>query len=560
MLNRLSIQDFAIIETLSLDFHQGFHIVTGETGAGKSILIEAISLALGSRADTTLIRSGCAKATVELSVSVEDAMIDQMLIENDLEPEAILHIFREIQAGGKSLCRINGSPVSVTFLNRLCKRIADIHGQYDHQSLLDPDNHIHLVDDYDKMSIAPSKDAVASRYRQLSATKRLIAELKDGAAARERMLDFKRFELDEIEKAQIQPEEDLQLEQRLQILKNLELISQSLSEAYRLIYEDSDAAIDRLRKSSKRMEEIAPYSDEYAILRTSLDECYYRLEDMQNELRNMRDAIDSSSETMDPIIERLDLLDKLKRKHGGSLEKVLQYRDSLRIDLQDIERKDLALIDLESELTEHADALKQSCDLLTAARKQAATRLEKEIERELKELNFKDAAFTIAFHEPSEGSGPIYSEDGADRIEFLLVTNLGESPKPLARIASGGEISRIMLAIKTILGDYDRIPTLIFDEIDSGISGITASIVGKKLKGIAEKHQVICITHLPQIAAYSDRHYQIYKEANNDRVTTKISLLDPAAKRVEIARLLGGMTITETTLRNAEELIAQSNG
>jgi DNA repair protein RecN (Recombination protein N) len=253
-------------------------------------------------------------------------------------------------------------------------------------------------------------------------------------------------------------------------------------------------------------------------------------------------------------------LDKLKRKHGGSLEKVLQYRDSLRIDLQDIERKDLALTDLELELTEHADALKQSCDLLTVARKQAATRLEKEIERELKELNFKDAAFTIAFHEPSESSGPIFSEDGADRIEFLLVTNLGESPKPLAKIASGGEISRIMLAIKTILGDYDRIPTLIFDEIDSGISGITASIVGKKLKGIAENHQVICITHLPQIAAYSDRHYQIYKEAINDRVTTKISLLDPAAKRVEIARLLGGMTITETTLRNAEELIAQSNG
>jgi DNA repair protein RecN (Recombination protein N) len=560
MLNRLSIQDFAIIETLSLDFHQGFHIVTGETGAGKSILIEAISLALGSRADTTLIRSGCAKATVELTVSVEDAMIDQMLIENDLEPEAILRIFREIQAGGKSLCRINGAPVSVTFLNRLCKRIADIHGQYDHQSLLDPENHIHLVDDYDKISIAPLKEAVASRYRQFIATKRLIAELKDGAAARERMLDFKRFEFDEIEKAQIQPEEDLQLEQRLQILKNLELISQSLSEAYRLVYEDSDAAIDRLRKGSKRMEEIAPYSDEYAILRTSLDECYYRLEDMQNELRNMRDAIDGSSETMDPIIERLDLLDKLKRKHGGSLEKVLQYRDSLRIDLQDIERKDLALTDLELELTEHADALKQSCDLLTVARKQAATRLEKEIERELKELNFKDAAFTIAFHEPSESSGPIFSEDGADRIEFLLVTNLGESPKPLAKIASGGEISRIMLAIKTILGDYDRIPTLIFDEIDSGISGITASIVGKKLKGIAENHQVICITHLPQIAAYSDRHYQIYKEAINDRVTTKISLLDPAAKRVEIARLLGGMTITETTLRNAEELIAQSNG
>jgi DNA repair protein RecN (Recombination protein N) len=281
---------------------------------------------------------------------------------------------------------------------------------------------------------------------------------------------------------------------------------------------------------------------------------------MQHELRTMRDAIDGSSEDMDPIIERLDLLDKLKRKHGGSLEKVLQHRDSLRIDLQDIERKDLALSDLESELSDLAHGLKKDCALLTLARKQAASRLEKDIERELKELNFKDASFTIAFYEPTEGSEPIYSENGADRIEFLLVTNLGESPKPLAKIASGGEISRIMLAIKTILGDYDRIPTLIFDEIDSGVSGVTASIVGKKLKGIAENHQVICITHLPQIAAYSDRHYRIYKEANNDRVTTKVSLLDPAEKRVEIARLLGGMTITETTLRNAEELIDQSNG
>ena len=560
MLNRLSIKDFAIIDTLSLDFHQGFHIVTGETGAGKSILIEAISLALGSRADTTLIRSGCTKSTVELTVTVEDALIDQMLNDNDLEQESTLHIFREIQAGGKSFCRINGSPVSVTFLNRLCRRIADIHGQYDHQSLLDPDNHIHLVDDYDRSSIGPLKDVVALQYHQYSRTKRQIVELKDGAAARERTLDFKRFELDEIEKAHVLAEEDEHLEQRLRILKNLELIRQSLTDSYRLIYEDADAASDRLRKSSKHLEVIAAYSDEYATLSTALDDCYYRLEDIQGDFRNLRDAVEGSSEDMDPIMERLDLLDKLKRKHGGSLNDVLQYRDSLRIDLQEIESKDMTLSALESELAGRAEELKQSCDRLTAARKQAAARLEKEIEKELRELNFKDAAFTIAFYEPSEGSERIFSENGADRIEFLLVTNLGETPKPLAKIASGGAISRIMLAIKTILGDYDRIPTLIFDEIDSGISGVTASIVGKKLKRIADNHQVICITHLPQIAAYSDHHYRIYKETGNERVTTKISLLDADAKRIEIARLLGGMTITETTLRNAEELIDLSSG
>ena len=560
MLTHLSIRDFAIIESLSLDFHQGFHIVTGETGAGKSILIEAMSLALGSRADTTFVRTGAAKATVELTVEQDDPEIRELLVANGLEPASTLLITREIQSGGKSLCRINGVPVTVAFLSRLCSWIADIHGQYDHQSLLDPESHGGLVDRFAGEFAEAARRATAAAYHTYRGLRQQLTSLTDGLAARERQLDFCRFERNEIEAAAPTTGEDAAIEERIAVLKHSETIRTALEETYAALFDGPLPARDQLGRSMQALERIAPYSASLAALSSALTDSYYQLEELQADIRKERDAAAFSPQELDRLMERLDLLDKLKRKYGGSLESVLAYRDKLSEELSLLEDKDQHIAVLTEETARAKTALKENCDQLSGLRREAALRLEAAIRNELKELNFKDSHLVIAFQECPPDFETICTENGTDRIEFLLVTNLGESPKPLAKIASGGEISRIMLAFKAVLGGYDRIPTLIFDEIDSGISGGTASVVGQKLKRIADSHQVICITHLPQIAALSDHHYRIEKAAVGGRVTTHVQPLAPGEKVQEIARLLGGMEVTEAALRNAEDLIRQATG
>lgn len=560
MLTHLSIRDFAIIESLSLDFHQGFHIVTGETGAGKSILIEAMSLALGSRADTTYVRSGAAKAIVELTVEQEDPDVRELLIGNGLEPSATLLISREVQAGGKSLCRINGVPVTVAFLSRLCARIADIHGQYDHQSLLDPETHGALVDRFAGETAEPARQATAEAYNTYRALRRQLAALTDGLAARERQLDFYRFERSEIESAAPVPGEDSDIEERIAVLKHSETIRTALEETYAALFDGPLPARDQLGRSKQALARIAPYSTSLAGLAATLSDSYYQLEELQTDIRRERDAAAFSPQELDRLMERLDLLDKLKRKYGGSLEAVLAYRDKLTAELSLLEDRDHHIAALTEETARAKDTLGKCCEDLSAIRREAAVRLETAIRHELRDLNFKDASLVVSFQDCPADFETVCTENGTDRIEFLLVTNVGEPPKPLAKIASGGEISRIMLAFKAVLGGYDRIPTLIFDEIDSGISGGTASVVGQKLKRIAASHQVLCITHLPQIAALSDHHYRIEKAAVDGRVTTRVQPLAPGEKVREIARLLGGREVTDAALANAEDLIRQAGG
>ena len=556
MISHIDIRDFALIHRLSLDFYQGFHVITGETGAGKSILIEAVSLALGSRADTSFVRTGCEKAVIELTADTENPEIIALLRENGIETAQPMVFTREIFASGKSVCRINGTMVSVTFLNTLCRKLADIHGQYDHQSLLNPERHMDLLDRYGEGMVGEEKARTAELFRAYIKTKRELSELRKNAAERERQRDFMQFEWQEIDGAALSEGEDEELESRLLVLQNGERIYESLSRAYELFSEGETPCVDMLGRGLACLREAESFSADAAAISRDVESSYYALKDAASEIRRLRDDMTFSQEELDQTQERLDVINRLKRKYGGSLEEVFAYKERLERDLELTESSEALQKELAGTLKKYKEGLLASSRRLSDLRKEAAKRIEERVNAELEELNFKDAEFRVHFGQ-KEGE-IVLTEYGMDQIEFLIRSNKGETLKPLAKVASGGEISRIMLALKTAIGDCDRIPTLIFDEIDTGISGIAASVVGRKLRSIAENHQVICITHLAQIAAFGAHHYRIEKNEEKERTATTVTLLDKEETVREIARLLGGMNITETTLESARELLSFS--
>ncbi len=540
MIRLIRISNFAIIENIEVGFHDGLNIITGETGAGKSIVIEAVSLALGSRADTAFVRSGQDKAVVQM-------------IAEDGEDEYI--ITREVSRTGRNLCKVNGSIVTLAELSALCRRLADIHGQYDHQSLLDPDRHIRLLDRYGAGAIDPARENVRRRFAEYIRVKTELSDLKRRLAEDMRQRDFMSYEWQELSDAGLSAGEDDALEETILRLRNSEQIFEDLSAAYGMAEEGDYSALGALRQIADRLSSTARWSAEVRDLADRTDSLYYELEDIAGEIRNHRDRAVFSPGELDQAIGRLDLLSRLKQKHGKSIEELIAYRDELELRLRDVDDSGRRREDLERELALRTDELSAACHELTEARKAAALTLQERIAAELTELNFSDSRFLIDF-QPLDG----FTEDGADRVEFLISTNRGEELKPLAKIASGGEMSRIMLAFKKIIGDYDEIPTMIFDEIDSGISGVAASVVGRKLLEISQSHQVICITHLPQIAACGTHHYRITKDSDDQKTYTRIGELSGPERVDEIARLLGGANVTATTRRTAEELLAASHG
>lgn len=538
MIRHISIKNFATIEKAEIDFHSGLNTITGETGAGKSVAVEAMSLALGSRADTAYVRSGKDKAVIQM-------------IAEDKDDEYI--ITREISASGKNICRINDEIVTLGHLNTLCKKLADIHGQYDHQSLLNPDYHIHLVDLYQKDQILPVKEKVQHLYQSYTSLRSRLKSILEETAKNKREQDFMAYELEELQNAQLKIGEDVELEEKIELLQNSERIYENLVGAYQIASEDENAALSAIKRMSDMLMEIAPYTQELDDLSRRANELYYELEDISSSVRDCRDTTVFSPEELDEAIERSDLLKKLKNKHGRSVEELIAYAEELEEKLSSIENADALKAQLEHQLAAQRQELLAACEMLSTARKEAAAQLEQKITKELTQLNFNDARFSISFKRAEH-----LTSEGFDSVEFLISTNRGEPLKPLSKIASGGEMSRIMLAFKKITGDYDEIPTMIFDEIDSGISGIAASVVGRKLKEIATTHQIICITHLPQIAAFGEHSYKIEKQTDESSTYTTITELTADEKVQEIARLLGGATITDTTLKSAKELIQSS--
>lgn len=536
MIHHISIKNFAIIEQTEIVFAEGLNIITGETGSGKSIVIEAISLALGSRADSSYVRTGTDKAVIQLS--------------GELDGEEIL-LTREISAAGKNLCRYNDEIVTLNRLNQIARRLADIHGQYDNQSLLNPDYHIVLVDVYRHDITDVLKKAVQEAYSQYAEIRSQLGSLLTAEKENRRKLDFLRFEADEIEKASLRPDEDQELEERISLLQNSEKIFENIEKSYGVLYDSSPSVMDGLRGAMRSVEEIASFSSDIGAVSQEFSDVYYRLEDICRSLRDIKDRLTFNPEELDDAISRLELINSMKKKYGDSIEEVLQYFDSISSQIAVIENFETNKASLEQELKTAAAALRRACAELTEARKESAAQLSDCIQRELVDLNFSDAQLEIRIL-PLEKP----TENGMDQVEILITTNRGEPLKPLTRVASGGEMSRIMLAFKNVISSYDNIPTLIFDEIDTGISGITASIVGRKLKEISRSRQILCITHLPQIAACGDHNYRIHKESDDTSTYTRVEALNPEETVCEIARLLGGATITETTLENARELIA----
>ena len=538
MINHISIKNFAIIENTEVDFEDGLNIITGETGAGKSIVIEAVSLALGSRADTSSVRTGADKAVVQLA--------------GELDGEEIV-ITREVSASGKNLCRLNGEIVTLTRLNEVCRRLADIHGQYDNQSLLNPEYHMVLVDSYHKEKTGPAREEVSQKYNSFTQCRSELASLLALEKENARRKDFYRFELDEIDSANLKPDEDIELEERISLLQNSEKIFESIEKSYALLTEASPSLIDGSGACHRAIEEIASYSRELESISAEFGDIYYRLQDLSRSLGEMRENISFSPAELDSLISRLNQIDNLKKKYGSSIDEIITYRDDIVSKLEKIDNFDDEKHRLEKQLIASKNELLAACSILTALRKEIAAELETKILAELSDLNFKDARMEITVKPLSAPT-----EEGMDKVEILISANRGEPLKPLYKIASGGEMSRIMLAFKNIISSSDMIPTLIFDEIDNGISGITASIVAKKLGEISRQHQIICITHLPQIAAAGDRNYRIYKETDGEKTFTRVEKLSDEEKVSEVARLLGGTTITDTTLKSAKELIESS--
>lgn len=539
MITHIRIKDFAIIEEVEMDFKEGLTVITGETGAGKSIMVEAISLALGSRADSTYVRSGTEKAIIQMIA--------------DVDGEEVI-ITREVNANGKNICRINNTIVPLTELSNLSKKIADIHGQYDHQSLLNVDNHILLVDSYNAEDILPKKEEISQLYGKYIGLKNKLKKLKDNTEEIERSRDFMQYQLNEIQLAQLYLGEDDELNSRRIILQNSEKIFQKLDEAYSCSNGETPSALDNIYKSLAALKEVSGFSPEIEKLEAEYKDAYYRLEDASKELLNIKEQVNFSQDELNEILSRLDLIDTLKRKYGGTIKEILLFADSLTQQLDTYENFEDMEERLEKEFDDISVVLSEKCTNLSALRKTSARQLETGIHEELRELGFLNSTFSISIQNLAG-----FTDNGSDKVEFLISTNKGEPLKPLSKIASGGEMSRIMLAFKKVIADYDDVSAMIFDEIDSGISGIAASVVGKKLKQIAKNHQIICITHLPQIAACGKNNFRIEKQESDTHTFTTVIPLNQSEKIREIARLLGGETITNTTLESAKELISASS-
>jgi len=538
MITHVSIKNFAIIQELDVDFHKGLNIITGETGAGKSIIIEAMSMALGGRADKTYVRTGCDKAVIQM-------------VADHMNEESILT--REISSEGKSLCKINGEIVSLSQMNEYCQNITDVHGQYAHQSLLNSENHIKLVDAYEKLSITSAKKRVAELYDDYTESVKRLNALISETTENGRKREFMEYELNEITMANLTPGEDAQLAEQLITLRNKEKIYQNFDLAYEISRSDNKSLLGTLAEIQKALKQIADVSRDASNLEDEFTDMYYRIEDLCGKLRDAKDKIVFSEQELIEITERNDFLDDIKRKYNKSIEEIIEYALTLEKGLNSIDNMDVEIESLTVEKVRIEEMLKEESARLTHLRQTSAKTLEEKITYELHDLGFHDASLMIQID-----NIPRYTPEGIDKIEFLIRTNKGSEFKPLSKIASGGEMSRIMLAFKSVIGDYDGIPTMIFDEIDSGISGATASVVGKKLMEISQRHQIISITHLPQIAACGDHHYRIEKSTGEHMTFTTIRPLSDKEKIEEIARLLSGINISDASVRSAKELIDQA--
>ena len=555
MLEHLHIRNVALIKESEISFGDGLNILTGETGAGKSMIIDSLQFALGGRAGKDFLRHGEKQAAVEALFSVQSQALTEKLAENGIVPEedGTLLITRTLSEAGKSVCRINGSTVTVGMLKEIAEDMIDIYGQHEHQSLLNPVKHIRLLDRFCGAGFGEAMEEYKNSRQRLKDLEKQLTILIGDESQREQRMDMLLFQKEEIEAAELQEgEEDALLEQKKR-LSSMERLIRLTGESVTLLYDGDDrapSACDQLGDALAKLQEAAEYDAALSPLADALADGYAAVEDCARDLKREAEEQEADPEELERIEERLQLFYKLKRKYGGSIEAVLEFYEKAVQELEFLSNSSEKAAELSAKKAAEEKRLSALAETLTARRRATAEQVEEQIETALHDMEMKHARFHIQIEEKAD-----WGADGKDKVEFLISANAGEPLKPLAKIASGGEMSRVMLALKTVLVDADEIGTFIFDEIDTGVSGRTARRVGEKMRFLGGKRQLLCITHLPQIAAMADNHFLIEKESDAGETVTRVTALDEEGAVREVARLMND--VTETTLAAARELLAE---
>ncbi|MEG6568178.1 DNA repair protein RecN [Thermoanaerobacterium thermosaccharolyticum] len=557
MILALSIKNIALIEEAEIKFEDGLNILTGETGAGKSIVIDSMMLLLGGRANKDIIRNGTQKATVEgiFLINSHRDLIHNILDEAGIEYEEddTLIISRDITENGRNYCRVNGRIVSLSFLNKLGTYLVDILGQHEHQFLLDNSKHMSILDNFQDKDFFRIKNLIKDLLEKYNSLNNKLKEFNLDDKEKISRIDLLKYQINEIESANIKPGEEDDLIEKRNILMNSEKLFNYMNESYNLLYkgiEDNTSIVDRLSTVLKNLDTSFRIDKKLEKLKDMVESVLYTLEDCSLQIRDYVENIDFNADNLNEIEKRLDLLNNLKRKYGRTIEEIIKYKEEKNDELLKLLNAEKEINKINEEKEKIMAKIKKLSDELHLKRRNVADFLEKKISTVLSELNMPNTIFKVDIRKKD-----VPNENGMDDVEFLISTNIGEPLKPLEKIASGGELSRIMLALKTILADFDGISTLIFDEVDTGISGKAAQAVAEKIALISRNHQVICVTHLPQITSMADAHYKITKEVNKDKTYIKIEKLNYEGKIKELSRIISGSIMTDTTYNHSKELI-----
>ena len=547
MLSLLHIENIAVIQCADISFDKGFNVLTGETGAGKSIVIDAISAIMGERAYRDMIRTGSTKASVRgVFTQVPELPWFQ---ENGVEYDPETVIQREDYLDGKNVCRVNGSLVSVSILRKLGVQLINIHGQHDSASLFDENNHLILLDEFSGNE--PLRREYGEKYETYTQLQRQIASLTMDEGEKLRKMEMLRYQIQEIEKAKLTPGEDETLEQRRKLLQNSEKISDNLHDAVNAVYggEDTDGAASLLGEAERSLSRLSRFSEDFTELHQRVADLMYQVQDVAEELRIARDDLSYSADELEEIESRLDVIHRLRKKYGATCQDILDYKEKASQELDEIVFSDDHLERLKAQCEKAKEATWEAAKRLRQSREAGAQVLSRQILSELAQLDMPKVQFRCQFSQTD------LTASGADLVAFYMSANAGEALKPLSKVASGGELARIMLAMKNVLAQQDQVATLIFDEVDTGVSGRAAQKVAEKLRSVSQNKQVLCVTHLPQLAALATTHFLIAKEERDGRTYTSVTPLDKEGRKRELARIIGGANITETTLKSAEEML-----
>ncbi len=547
MLSLLHIENIAVIECADISFDAGFNVLTGETGAGKSIVIDAISAILGERAYRDMIRTGTNKASVRGVFT--DVPELSWFRENDVPYDSEVVIHREVYLDGKNICRVNGTLVSVSILRKLGIQLINIHGQHDSASLFDESNHLVFLDAFSENE--QLRNEYIARFENVSKLRREIQRMTMDEGEKLRRMETLRYQIEEITKANLEPGEDKQLEERRKILQNAEKLSDGMNTAVACLYggEDTDGAAALLTEAERELARLLRFNDAFADLHEKVTDLMYQVRDVAEQIRDARDDLRYSADELEQVEARLDIIHRLRRKYGATCDEILNYLENAKTELDEIEFADDTIERLKKKLSKAEQEAMDYALQLSENRKAASVCLSDRILSELAQLDMHKVQFSCQF-EKTELT-PI----GIDAVAFYMSANAGEALKPLSKVASGGELARIMLAMKNVLAEQDQVATLIFDEVDTGVSGRAAQKVAEKLRSVARNKQVLCVTHLPQLAAMASTHLLIAKEERGGRTYTTVTPLDLEGRKRELARIIGGAVITETTLKSAEEML-----